>query len=100
MSNSYVMIARGKKAESMRNDKREADNCILCAQRGKERSQSDTISIMHIKYDVEILGIFRLSVCVMEMRAGASSKESSAGDAYWISPLCFACCCAGADQPK
>jgi hypothetical protein len=33
---------------------------------------------MHIKYDVEILGIFRLSVCVMEMRAGASSKESSA----------------------
>jgi hypothetical protein len=59
---------------------------------------------MHIKYDVEILGIFRLSVCVMEMRAGASSKESSApgmemliGSALFVSP---AAALAGADQPK
>jgi hypothetical protein len=90
----------------MQNDKREAsDNCILHALREKERSQSDAISIMHIKYDVEILGIFRLSVCVMEMRAGASSKESSArcgmemliGSALFVSP---AAALAGADQPK
>lgn len=42
----------------------------------REREESDAISIMHIKYDVEILGIFRLSVCVMEMRR--VQKESCA----------------------
>lgn len=55
------------------------DNCIL-------RRERRAISIMHIKYDVEILGIFRLSVCVMEMR----SKEMLIGSALFVSPAAAA----------